>query len=562
MNETILNKLVKYIEVGFPLVFVENSMYSSQNVINNLYDFQIKDNIYIYNSLTNQHYDFAIKENENITNLNQISKKLTQYEVGNNLIVLKGFETELAQEDIETINLLADVSQNVIESIYKNLTLVFIGDNFEIPEKLKKYSVVINKELPSYTEIHEIVRTFLDFQVDDLDMKIRPPKYLINALIGLNEFEIEQTLAMLFYENSINLLYEYEIKEKILEEINEMKSQFIKKNGTLSIVENLNSFNDIGGLKELKSYINETKLKYDKMNQLKEMQINLPKGVLILGKPGNGKSLLAKATASEMKMPLIKFDISKILGKYVGESEKKMQSTLQIVQTMSPCVLWIDEIEKTFAGINNENNDTMRKILGLFLTWMSDDNKSVFVVATANTIDNNIPPELIRKGRFDEIFYVDNPSSKDRKIIFNVHLQKRGINISNNNLEIIANKSTNLSGAEIEYVCNKVASKYYMRNTMKSFSENNIINEILDSVTQVVKEKDPIEYTEDLNEKRKIFYEQNKELIEILNEDNDDKKVVNKIFKNEIDKFLSNKVYDMIWKLKSDEQNKQRFKKA
>ncbi|MDN8760143.1 hypothetical protein Q0M59_17385, partial [Staphylococcus aureus] len=89
-------------------------------------------------------------------------------------------------EDIETINLLADVSQNVIESIYKNLTLVFIGDNFEIPEKLKKYSVVINKELPSYTEIHEIVRTFLDFQVDDLDMKIRPPKYLINALIGLN----------------------------------------------------------------------------------------------------------------------------------------------------------------------------------------------------------------------------------------------------------------------------------------------------------------------------------------------------------------------------------------
>ncbi|RLY83833.1 AAA family ATPase, partial [Staphylococcus hominis] len=276
----------------------------------------------------------------------------------------------------------------------------------------------------------------------------------------------------------------------------------------------------------------------------------------------NGKSLLAKATANEMNLPLIKFDISKILGKYVGESEKQMQSTLNVIQAMSPCVLWIDEIEKTFAGINNENNDTMRKILGLFLTWMSDDNQSVFVVATANSIDNNIPPELVRKGRFDEIFYVNNPSLEDRKKIFELHLKRRKItSFSKNVINDLAHKSANLSGAEIEYICNKTTSKYYINNSLDD-GNNNLLDNLYLNINETLSNKNKIELENSLNDKLESIYKDNKDLVDLLEKNKDSKDINKQILNEQIKDIISKKINETISSFSRDKENQKRYKKA
>lgn len=563
MGNTIFGQITNYIETGIPIIFVEDGIYYNQYLINQIYKANLKDSIYIFDSITTNHYKVSYDQNEEMLNLNQIASTLWNYEVGNNLVVIKGFEKELAQDELNSSQIFSSLAYNITNSEYKNLTIMFIGDKYDIPNNLKKYSMVITKQLPNKKEIKEVIKSFFNYQFEGLNIEFEPPNYLVNAMIGLNEIEIEQTLSTIFYENGMATLdsSNYEAKVNILNEIKNMKSQLIKKTGNLSIVETLNTFNDIGGLNSLKKYINSTYKKYERAEELQEKNINLPKGVLILGKPGNGKSLIAKATANKLKMPLIKFDISKILGKYVGESEKQMQKALQIIQAMSPCVLWIDEIEKTFAGINNENNDTMRKILGLFLTWMSDENKSVFVVATANAIDNNIPPELVRKGRFEEIFYVDNPSKEDRKLIFKLHFNKRGINLSNSILNTVGEKSEFLSGAEIEYISNQIASTYYINDSRK-ISNDELESMIIELIKEVLKSKNIVDLTNDINSQFESIKQQNEDLIDTLESIKDSENSTDIIFADEIKKFISNEIYQTIKKTKSDKANREKYKKA
>lgn len=564
MLKILLNKVIKNIESGIPIVFLENSTFYQQILIEQIYSNKLKDNIYVFNSFSKWNYPEDNKEYDSVMSLKEIVYSLNKYEVGNNLVIFKGFEDELSENEFIINKILSDIAQNVLDSSLKNLTIIFIGDKYTIPNRLKKYSAVVNNDLPNKKEISEIANTFFKYQLGELNLSYHLPEYFVNSLVGLNEFEIEQTLSMIFYEYGMNMIegYSIEIENKILNEIKNIKRQFIKKLGSLTLIEELTNFEDIGGLNNLKNYIKDVGTQYKNSDLLRKKSIDLPKGVLILGKPGNGKSLLAKATANEMNLPLIKFDISKILGKYVGESEKQMQSTLNVIQAMSPCVLWIDEIEKTFAGINNENNDTMRKILGLFLTWMSDDNQSVFVVATANSIDNNIPPELVRKGRFDEIFYVNNPSLEDRKKIFELHLKRRKImSFSKNVINDLAHKSANLSGAEIEYICNKTTSKYYISNSLDD-GNNNLLDNLYLNINETLSNKNKIELENSLNDKLESIYKDNKDLVDLLEKNKDSKDINKQILNEQIKDIISKKINETISSFSRDKENQKRYKKA
>jgi SpoVK/Ycf46/Vps4 family AAA+-type ATPase len=191
---------------------------------------------------------------------------------------------------------------------------------------------------------------------------------------------------------------------------------------------------------------------------LEQPGIDTPKGVLLLGVQGCGKSLAAKAIAGIWKVPLLRFDFGALYNKYIGESEKNLRESLKTAEVMAPCVMWIDEIEKGISGGNDDG--TSKRVLGSLLTWLAENRSNVFIVATANNIDD-LPPELIRKGRLDEIFFVDLPAQEVRKQIFSIHLDKRKVNLATVDLDRLAADSEGFSGAEIEQaVVSAIYSSY------------------------------------------------------------------------------------------------------
>ena len=204
----------------------------------------------------------------------------------------------------------------------------------------------------------------------------------------------------------------------------EEKRQIVKKSGILEMVSAAEGIDDIGGLEELKTWLKRKAAILADLTRAKDFGVDTPKGVMIVGMPGCGKSLTAKAASTLFGLPLLRLDVGSLMGKYVGESESNMRRALQLADAVSPCVLWVDEVEKAFAGIGGAGAETTSRLFGHFLTWMQEKTKPVFVVATANAIAN-LPPELLRKGRFDEIFYVDFPSKAERAEILHVHLRKR-----------------------------------------------------------------------------------------------------------------------------------------
>lgn len=462
-------EIMHYVNINTPFIFLEGYSTNLPSIINSLRKTELFEKVYytdVLTELTTLPSEPQLMKYESI--IDAISRKI----LGRNLIVIEGLDGLINN---------AESTYHLIDALYKialeltsqqkevnQSTIIFSGNSYQIPSILRDYSVVLSKVLPNDDGIQEIITSFVEYHIPEKNWAENHifSRDLIYKLKGLNEQQIIHTLSKLYYKLGVSIFTQNysTVAKQVSEEIKITKSQIIKKLNTISIIDETVQMSDVAGLEYLKKYINEQKKVFDKQTELNEYNITLPKGIILLGKPGNGKSLAAKAVASQLDLPLIKFDISKILGKYVGESESQMQDTLDIVQAMSPCVLWIDEIEKTFAGINNSENDTMRKILGIFLTWMSDSNKGVFVVATANNIDGTLPPEMVRRGRFDEIFYIDNPNVKERAAIIEIHAKKRNLSIKQLEVNKLAQVSEYLSGAEIEHCCNEVAIQSHLLN--------------------------------------------------------------------------------------------------
>ena len=250
-------------------------------------------------------------------------------------------------------------------------------------------------------------------------------------------------------------------------------------------------FEDIGGLENLKEWFKRKAVVYKDMERAKKFGVDMPKGVLIAGLPGCGKSLSAKAAAALFEVPLLRLDMGRLMGKYVGESESNLRQAIALAEAISPCVLWIDELEKAFAGIggNGGGADVTTRLFGNFLTWMQEKDNPVFVVATANVI-TKLPPELLRKGRFDEIFYVGLPNDEEREKIFRIHIAKRRRqDVKDIKISVLISKTKGFSGADIEGVV-KDAVEMAFAERQSSVQTQDILDAIRNthSLSEIMKE--------------------------------------------------------------------------
>ena len=331
------------------------------------------------------------------------------------VVVLKDVHGELNEPAI--IAQLRTIAQRTMYTDGYWVPLIIVSSRLVIPPELEKLITVFDMPYPTQGEIEGLLDEYAAFFSFRIPKKDRTELAL--AFKGLSEFEITQILN-LAYQRSGQV--SNADKELILRE----KEQSIKKSGLLEAVRVSNAIEDIGGLENLVSYLKKKASIYRNLSRAKEAGVDIPKGILIVGMPGCGKSLTAKASAALFKAPLLRLDIGKLLGKYVGESEENLRKALKVAEAATPCVLWIDEIEKAFAGVGKDDGGggVTTRLFGYFLTWMNEKDSTVYVVATANDIEH-IPPEFLRRGRFDEIFSVSLPNAEERKKIFEIHLNRR-----------------------------------------------------------------------------------------------------------------------------------------
>lgn len=292
-----------------------------------------------------------------------------------------------------------------------------------------------------HVEVNEYKENFREAEME----KLMP------SLKGLTYFEIDRMLDMAMSSNGTLTA---EDQSMILQH----KKQMVKKSGLLELVDTPANLNSIGGMNALKSYLLKKEMIIKNIGEAISKNVAVPKGIFIVGMPGCGKSLCAKASAALFNTPLLKLDMGSMMGKYVGESEENLHRAIQIAEAAAPCVLWIDEIEKAFSGIGG--NDIMTRMFGYFLSWMQDKTSSVYVIATANNA-NHLPPELKRKGRFDEIFCVNLPTAEERKAIFDVHLKKKGYGNLEPSERLIKN-TEGFNGADIEAVVNEAMEEVFI----------------------------------------------------------------------------------------------------
>lgn len=379
----------------------------------------------------------------------------------NNIIDLNSMLNEIANYHGDAIFVLQDVSffmnQNTPPSELANLirnfkllkkelrttkkTIIVLGVNYNLPQEVQDDFILINHTRPDKNQLFKILIDFIAAQqwenrLTD-DERIRDA--IIDAATGLTADQARSSFAKA-------IIHHGKLDGNAISFLLEQKKQIIQRNDMLEYYDANISIDSVGGLQHLKSWLKKRKKAFS--SKAKNLAIPEPKGLLIFGVPGGGKSLTAKAVSSMWQMPLLRFDIGRVFGQYVGQSENNMREALAIAEAISPCILWIDEMEKGFAGASG-GHETTTRVLGNFLTWMQEKTKTVFVIATANDI-TKLPPEFIRKGRFDEMFFVPPPSTNDRKDIFNIVLKKYKLNPENFDLMKLVQYSKDRTGAEIE----------------------------------------------------------------------------------------------------------------
>lgn len=373
--------------------------------------------------------------------LDEMLDILLKDDLNRKIIVIKDMNECLS--DFQTVALLKQIALKISSGI--DCMIIMISPTLTIPRDLEKFITVLEQEYVKEDEITSIIKDF----IEENDIQTVAPKLIEKlsvALKGLTEMEINNILSLAVSTGG-------DITQKDLTFIFEQKQQMIMKSGILEMIPLKENIDDIGGLENLKSWLRRKSKVFNNISRAKEYGVNMPKGLLIAGVPGCGKSLSAKATASLFEVPLLRLDMGRLMGKYVGESESNMRSAIRLAEAISPCVLWIDELEKAFAGIGSQSgNEVTTRLFGTFLTWMQEKESPAFVVATANDI-TKMPPELLRKGRFDEIFFVDLPNSEERQKIFKVHIKKRrSKDFDRIDIDKLVKLTEGYSGADIEGV--------------------------------------------------------------------------------------------------------------
>ncbi|MCC3407778.1 MAG: AAA family ATPase [Microcoleus sp. PH2017_10_PVI_O_A] len=324
-------------------------------------------------------------------------------------------------------------------------TIVLTSHALELPEELKEEVTVIDFPLPNVQEIDRLISHVVE-KPEQLQVSGLAKEQLVKACQGLSRARIGRVLAKA-------LAAKQQINESDIDGVLEEKQQAIRQTGILEFFNSRESLKNVGGLENLKQWV---KMRQDAFtDEARRYGIPNPKGVLLVGIQGTGKSLSAKTIACEWRLPLLRLDTGRLFGGIVGESESRVRQMIQLAEAIAPCVLWIDEIDKAFGNIINGgdgDSGTSRRVFGSLITWMQEKTSPVFIVATANNV-RILPAELLRKGRFDEIFFLNLPSESERQDIFKVHLQRlRPTRLRDFDLAILAKSAENFSGAEIEQV--------------------------------------------------------------------------------------------------------------
>ncbi|HRE17041.1 MAG TPA: AAA family ATPase [Rhodocyclaceae bacterium] len=349
--------------------------------------------------------------------------------------------------------------------------LVLVTPEFNLPEDLKRTAAVLEPALPTRERVLEILKEEASRWANQSGQKVAASRQSISLLTqhlyGLTESDIRKLCRMSIHDDGA-------LTAADIGRVLRHKHQSLESADLLALETDVPTLEQVGGLNRLKQWLKVRREVF--IDPASSPGLPAPKGMLLLGVQGAGKSLAAKCVAGSWQLPLFRLDFGQLYGKYHGESETNLRNALAIAKTMAPCVLWMDEIEKGLSADKGDGDGGVsRRMLATMLTWMNEREERVFLVATANDI-SSLPPEFLRKGRFDEIFFVDLPKTEARQLIFSIHLGKRKLDVAQFKLDRLAALSEGYSGAEIEQAI--VAASYEAHAARRTLNQQDVENAI------------------------------------------------------------------------------------
>lgn len=404
------------------------------------------------------------------------------------LFVLKDYDNFL--KDFSVVRKLKNLSRS-LKTQPKNI--IIVSSEINIPDSLKEFVTLLEFPLPSYSEIVEELNRLISSLQQEIE-----PETLNNIAIACQGLSLERIRRVLS-----KVIAKYgEIDASSPNLILQEKKQIIQQTQLLEFCLNDKNISDLGGLDNFKDWLSLRSKAFSQ--EAIKYGLPYPKGLLLVGVQGTGKSIAAKIIAHEWQLPLLRLDFGRLFASLIGQSEQRVRKMIEIAEALSPCVLWVDEIDKAFAGAQSSGDSgTTSRVLATFITWLSEKTSPVFVVATANNIDW-IPPEILRKGRFDEMFFLNLPTREEREAIFEVHLRKyRPDEINNFQLPLLGQLSKDFSGAEIEAVVIEAMRLGFNEN--REFNNEDVLISIQNLVPLARTKSKELDYLKDWAESGNVI---------------------------------------------------------
>lgn len=398
------------------------------------------------------------------------------------IFLLKDFAAHLGQPGVARA--LREVAQKLNAT---RSAIVISGEPVELPRDLESLAVRFRLQLPDESELLATIRSVVDAigarQQIEVDLTREEARKLVRSLTGLTLAQARQVVAQAIVSDG-------RLSSDDIDRVVRSKGEIISRSGLLEFFPAEGNRYELGGFARLKQWLDRASVGFTK--EAKTMNLRPPKGILLVGVQGCGKSLAAKFIARQWDLPLLKLDAGRLYDKYVGETEKRFRQAVGLAEAMSPVVLWIDEIEKAFSTQSGGDSDggLSQRLFGALLTWLQDKTAGVFVVGAANDL-MRVPPELLRKGRFDEIFFVDLPTQDERESIAAIHLRLRGQDPEKFDVQALAEAAEGFSGAELEQAI--VSALYRSLHRREALSTAAILEEIRGTVPLSVARREDIQ---------------------------------------------------------------------
>lgn len=439
-----MNLLVPYIKAGYPVLYLQTPEENRAEAMIGEAAALCKRNLQVW-SHTSGFYDVGAEDDSDDTEDPVDALLMARDGTPKRIYVFRDFHAFMKVPKVKRF--IRDIAKDFRQT---QKTMIILSPVCEIPKELEHDIALIEFSLPDKAEI---TNTFLQLYESNKKAigKIEEDEIerIVQAAMGLTTDEAEAAFSKALVERASAKKDKSDTIPPISKMVLSEKAEAVKKSGILEYFEASETAKDIGGLENLKTWLSIRSKSFSKRAQ--EFGLPMPRGILLVGLPGCGKSLSAKATSNILGVPLIRFDVGRVFGGLVGQSEQNLRTAIQTVEAVGNCVLWIDEMDKAFAGMGGGSTDggTSQRVFGNFITWMQEKTAPVFIVATVNRIEG-LPPELLRKGRFDEIFFVGLPSAKERGDILKIHTRKYGRDPDNFDFEEAVDVSAEFSGAELE----------------------------------------------------------------------------------------------------------------